>query len=59
MKKNYDAHLIINGYQRGVSHDISVIPSNTEKFIAFQIGKLRFLDSFQFLTASLDKLVNT
>ena len=57
--KNYDAHLIIKGYQRGDSHDISVIPSNTEKFIAFQIGKLRFLDSFQFLTASLDKLVNT
>ena len=57
--KNYDAHLIIKGYQRGVSYDISVISSNTEKFIAFQIGKLRFLDSFQFLTASLDKLVNT
>ena len=57
--KNYDSHLIIKGYERGVSLDISVIPSNTEKFIAFQIGKLRFLDSFQFLTASLDKLVDT
>ena len=57
--KNYDSHLIIKGYERGVSRNISVIPSNTEKFIAFQIGKLRFLDSFQFLTASLDKLVNS
>ena len=58
--KNYDSHLIIKGYERGVSlkSDISVIPSNTEKFIAFQIGKLRFLDSYQFLAASLDKLVN-
>jgi len=52
--KNYDARLIIKGYQRGDSRDIYVIPSNTEEFIAFQIGKLRFLDSFQFLTASLD-----
>jgi len=57
--KNYDSHLIIKGCERGVLQDISVIPSNTEKFVAFQIGKLRFLDSFQFLTASLDKLVNT
>ena len=31
--KNYDSHLIIKGYQRGVSHDISVIPSNRQ--IAF------------------------
>ena len=52
--KSYDSHLIIKGYKR-----VSVIPSNTEKFIAFQIGKLRFLDSFQFLAASLDKLVKS
>jgi len=38
---------------------INVIPTNTEKFVAFQTGKLRFLDSLQFLNASLDKLVNT
>ena len=38
---------------------MTAIPSNTEKFIAFQIGKLRFLDSLQFLNASLDKLVGT
>ena len=36
---------------------ITVIPSNTEKFVAFQIGKLRSSDSLQFLNASLDKLV--
>ena len=57
--KNYDSHLIIKGYERSGSHNISVIPSNTEKFLAFQIGKLRFLDSFQFLAASLEKLVKS
>mgnify|MGYP003433875613 CR=1 FL=1 len=33
-----------------------MIASNTEKFIGFQIGNLRFLDSFKFLGTSLDAL---
>ena len=32
---------------------------NCEKFLSFSIGNLRFLDSCQFLTASLDSLVST
>ena len=39
------------------SAKITVIPSNTEKFIGFQIDGIRYLDSFKFLTASLDNLV--
>jgi len=60
--KGFDAHLILKGYERNVAQrgsQINAIPSNTEKFIAFQIGKLRFLDSLQFLNASVDSLVNT
>ena len=59
--KNYDFHLIIKHYERHASVDlpITVKPSNTEKFVAFQISKLWFLDSLQFLNASLDKLVGT
>jgi len=59
--RGYDSHLIIKGYEKHASlnSNFNVIPSNTEKFVAFQIGKLRFLDSLQFLNASLDKLVNT
>jgi len=30
---------------------------NLEKYLQFQIGNLRFLDSFQFLSPSLDNLV--
>ena len=59
--RGYDSHFIVKHYEKHATLDssVSVIPSNTEKFVAFQIGKLRFLDSFQFLNASLDKLVDT
>jgi len=38
---------------------VRVIPTNSEKFLAMQIDSIRFLDSFQFLSSSLDKLVST
>lgn len=37
--------------------DVVVTPINSEKYLHFQIGNLRFLDSFQFLSTSLDELV--
>ena len=38
---------------------INAIPNNMEKCIAFMLGNhLTFIDSFQFLTSSLDKLVS-
>ena len=39
--------------------DINVIPNNMEKYMAFMLGKhLVFIDSFQFMSSSLDKLVS-
>ena len=38
---------------------IDVIPTFSQKYLSFQIGNLRFLDSLQFLTASLDTLVQS
>ena len=38
--------------------DVKIIPQNGERFLQFQIGNIRFLDSLQFLTASLDHLVS-
>ena len=39
--------------------DINVIPNGMEKYIAFMLGKhLIFIDSFQFMSSSLDKLVS-
>ena len=38
--------------------DINAIPNNMEKYIAFMLGKhLVFIDSFQFTSSSLEKLV--
>ena len=39
--------------------DISAIPSNMEKYMAFMLGKqLVFIDSLQFVSSSLDKLLS-
>jgi hypothetical protein len=37
---------------------IDCIPNNEEKYISFTINKLRFIDSFAFLSSSLETLVN-
>ena len=40
--------------------DINCIPNNMEKYMAFMLGKhLLFLDSFQFMSSSLDNLTKT
>ena len=36
---------------------VHCIPNNTEKYISFSLGQLRFIDNVQFLLASLDRLV--
>ena len=44
----------------GVQGEIKCIPTNTEKYISFSVGNLRFVDSVNFLLfccCSLDKLV--
>ena len=47
-KKGEDKHL-----------DVNVIQNNMEKYMAFMLGKhLVFIDSFQFMSSSLDKLVS-
>ena len=68
--KNYDAHFIIQ-YYKGKTYTkidkktgktvekeipIKVIANNEEKYMTFQIGGLRFIDSFQFLSSSLETL---
>ena len=50
----YDAHLIFQKIKR--KHDkINVIPNNSERYISFHVGGLKFLDSMQFLSHGLDK----
>ena len=52
----YDRHLLMQAMAR-VQGEIKCIPTNTEKYISFSLGNLRFIDSVNFLLSSLDKLV--
>ena len=46
-----------NGEERKMN--INAIPNNMEKYMAFMLGNhLNFIDSFQFMSSSLDKLVS-
>jgi len=38
--------------------DIKVTLLNGEKYLSFQVGNLRFIDSFQFLSTKLENLVS-
>lgn len=50
--KHYVLRLLINYY-------INVIPNNMEKYMSFSLGNvLIFLDSFQFMSQSLEKLAS-
>jgi len=67
--KNYDSHFVIKHFEKRFTEktskgqkvtldDIKVIPLNGESFLQFQIGNIKFMDSFQFLSASLENLVS-
>ncbi|XP_052124667.1 uncharacterized protein LOC127749656, partial [Frankliniella occidentalis] len=55
----YDTHAIISCIGRVTSDlsEITLIPRTKERYISFSWGKLRFLDSYNFLSSSLDSLV--
>ena len=59
--RGYDSHFIINQLgeliSEGENISIDVIPCNAEKYMAFYFSKhLAFIDSFQFMGSSLEKL---
>ena len=69
--RGYDCHFIMqeigaivknNTYTKKgkeIKMDINAIPDNMEKYMAFMLGNhLTFIDSFQFMSSSLDKLVS-
>ena len=61
--RGYDSHFIINELgeliSEGENFSVNVIPNNAEKYMAFYIGKLlAFIDSFQFMASSLEKLAS-
>ena len=55
--KNYDLHLIMQQLGK-FNLKLNVIPNGLERYMSFSINnKLCFIDSFQFLSSSLDSLV--
>ena len=70
--RGYDSHFIMqqigeitkkrtykNNKGEEKQMNINAIPNNMEKYMAFMLGNhLTFLDSFQFMSSSLDKLVS-
>ena len=65
--RGYDSHFIMQEIgaivkeytDGGKQMDINAIPNNMEKYMSFMLGDhLVFIDSFQFMSFSLDKLVS-
>ena len=57
--KGYDANHIMSAMAKHEGqHKISCIAQNMEKYLTFSLGNLKFIDSLQFMSASLDKLVS-
>ena len=54
--RGYNSYLIFNERDK-FDVNISVIPNGLEKYMAFLNKNLVFIDSMQFITSSLDKLV--
>ena len=59
--KGYDCHFIMQKIgdlvRQDVNIDVGVIASNFEKYIGFRLGNhLTFIDSFSFMSQSLDRL---
>ena len=56
--KGYDSHVIFKHLTRFFApKDVNVIATNMEKYLAFEIEGLRFVDSLQFLNCGFDTLV--
>jgi hypothetical protein len=52
----YDAHFLVLSMSHS-NRQIGVIPNNFERYMTVSWGKLRFIDSYQFMSSSLDRLV--
>ena len=55
--RGYDSHLIMQRIHKSKGN-ITCISNNAEKYISFSIGQLKFIDSFQFMASSLERLVD-
>jgi len=67
---SYDEHFVIKHFKKKYTKrkkadgksptydDVVVTPLNSEKYVMYQVRKMRFLDSFQFMSTFLENLVS-
>ena len=56
--RNYDGHMLIRALKPRHGK-VRIIPTNFEKYLAIQVGRVLFLDSYQFALKGLEELVGT
>ena len=56
--RSYDSHLLLRAVKPRHGR-VRIIPTNFQKVLAMQVGRVLFLDSMQFGLQSLDKLVQS
>lgn len=55
--RGFDGQLMVQKLGLFKNKKSSVIANSNERYMTFSLGNLRFIDSFQFLSSSLDTLV--
>ena len=55
--RGYDSHHIIQTIGKVQGKQLKCIPNNMEEYITFSLGCMDFIDSFQFMSSSLEKLI--
>lgn len=55
--RGFDGHLIMQKLGKFKNKRLNVIANTNERYVSFTVSQLRFIDSFQFLSTSLDTLV--
>ena len=56
--RGYDSHVIMQAIGTIQGKSLKCIPNSMEKYISFSLGCMDFIDSFQFMSSSLEKLVD-
>ena len=56
--RGFDSHILCQAIGKYKKENITCISQNMEKYMTLSLGNLRFLDSFQFMSSSLETLVD-
>lgn len=56
---NYDKNIFFKSlvYYKEIK-EVSILPDNSQNFKSFTVGKLHFIDTFKFMSSSLEKLIS-